>query len=169
MNAHFLYVDAQNLKASIANLVAAYPELADDEALLLDTLEGETDFVKLVGRLLDARAEAEGMSIALRARINDLSARKARFERQSDGYKRLVHSLMEAAGVDKLTLPEASLSIRQGSESVNVIDVNELPQGYFKTERQADKAAIKSAIKAGEQIPGAELVTGDASLTIRTK
>lgn len=165
----FIYIDAQDVKAQIAALIDQFPELNEDEELRLDTFEGETDLFAIVTRALDARQEAIGMAEGVKARMNDLATRKARFEKKSDAMKRLIQSLMVAAGQDKLMLPEASLSITAGRESVNVLDVEALPQGYYKTERKADKTAIKSAILAGEEIPGAELVLGDEGLTIRTK
>lgn len=169
MNERFIYVDAQSVKAQIVDLLSVFPELADDEELKLDTLEGETELFAIASRALEARQSALSMAEAIKSRMADLNERKARFEKKSDAMKRLIQSLMEAAGQDKLVLPEASLSIRSGSESVNVTDLDALPQGYFKIERKADKAAIKKAILAGEEIPGAELVLGDDGLTIRTK
>lgn len=165
----YLYLDAQNVKATVADLLAAYPELAEDEALRLDMIEGETDLHTIVSRALDVRQEAETMVEAIKARAENLAARKARYERQSEAMRKLIKSVMEAAHADKLVLPEASLSIGKAREAVNVLDVMALPQGYFKTERKADKTAIKAALAAGEAIPGAELVLGDTSLTIRAK
>ena len=51
-------------------------------------------------------------------------------------------------------------SIRK-SESVEVLDVNELPKEYkvVKVTEQADKKAIKEALKNGKQIPGCSILT----------
>ena len=51
-------------------------------------------------------------------------------------------------------------SIRK-SESVEVLDVNELPKEYkvVKVTEQADKKAIKEALKSGEQIIGCSILT----------
>ncbi len=78
-------------------------------------------------------------------------------------------SMMQYASQDKVTLTEATLSITKPRTSVCVEDANQLPQGYYQTERVADKKAIKAAIDAGETIPGASLKTGEAGLTIRVK
>lgn len=169
MNTHFIQVDAENVKASIADLLAAYPELAEDETLFLDTLEGETDLFRILSKALAKRSEAEGMVIAISSQESDLSSRKARFKRQSDAMKKLIKGLLDATGQTKLTLPEATLSITQGRASVNVTDVDQLPQGYFTTVRQADKKALSDALLAGQSIPGAELALGNEGLTIRTK
>ena len=51
-------------------------------------------------------------------------------------------------------------SIRK-SESVEVLDVNELPKEYkvVKVTEQADKKAIKEALKSGKQIVGCSILT----------
>lgn len=167
MNAPFM--QAGFVRAEIDKLLAAYPELVEDETLRLDMIEGETDFARVLSKAVEARAEKLSMAEAIKLRIADLAERKARFERGADGVKSLIHSLMDAAGQDKVTLPEATIFTTKPRTSVNVLNVDELPQGYYRVKREADKTAIKSALEQGEQIPGAELVMGDAGLTIRTK
>ncbi len=59
--------------------------------------------------------------------------------------------------------------VRKGSQSVKVIDSNEIPSEYIevKVTEQPDKTAIKNALKAGEKVKGAELVAGESSLIIK--
>ncbi|WP_447412450.1 hypothetical protein, partial [Clostridium perfringens] len=85
---------AENVKASISDLLATYPELAEDETLFLDTLEGETELFSILSELLAKRSEAEGMLIAISSQENDLSSRKSRFKRQSDAMKKLIKGLL---------------------------------------------------------------------------
>lgn len=167
MNAPFL--QAGFVRAEIDKLLSAYPELAEDETLRLDMIEGETDFNRVMSKTVEARAEKMAIADAIKTRMADLAERKARFERSADAMKSLAHSLMEAAGVDKVTLPEATVFVTKPRTSVNIINVEDLPQGYFRIKREADKTAIKSALEQGEHIPGAELALGDEGLTIRTK
>lgn len=162
-----LRVDADFARAQVSALLAQYPELAADEEVLLSALEGETDFEAVMARLVHAFLDAVAMKEALATRLSNLRERSARFDRQAETFKAMMQRLMDASGLRKLTLPEATLSIRQGSESVNVVDERMLPQGYFV--RTPDKTAIKAALKAGEPLPGVELVTGEPSLSIRTK
>lgn len=169
MNAHFISVDAKSVQASIADLMAAYPELAEDDVLLLDTIQGCTDLFEIAAKAVEIKAEADAMADAVKARISDLESRRGRFSRQSDAMRKLIKGLMEAAGQTKLTLPEATISITSPRTSVRVVDVDQLPQGYFSTVRQADKKAIGEALNAGQEIPGAELSLGEEGLTIRTK
>ncbi len=169
MSDQYLYLDAAFVKAEIGKLLAEYPELEEDDALRADAIEGETDAHKLISRALEQRQEAETMAGAIKAREVDLSARRSRFERKSEAMKSLIRNVMQAAKLQKLALPQATLSITSPRQTVGIEDLEQLPQGYFKTIRQADKTAIKSALEAGEQIPGAYLVTGSAGLMVRTK
>ncbi len=165
----YLHLDAQFVKAEIAKLIEAYPELAEDETLRADSIEGQTNALRIIERALAERQDADMMAGAVKAREDELSQRRGRFERKAEAMRSLIKSIMRAARLDKLTLTEASLSLTKGRQTVGIDDLEQLPQGYFKTIRQADKAAIKSALEQGEQIPGAFLVTGDTGLTIRTK
>jgi hypothetical protein len=81
----------------------------------------------------------------------------------------LIKAVMQAAKLDKVQLTEATLSITKPRQSVNVTDLEALPQGFYRLKREADKAALKTALEQGETIPGAELRFGDASLMVRTK
>ena len=60
----------------------------------------------------------------------------------------------------KLELPHSKISYRK-SDSVEVTDIDKLPEEYIKTkiEKNPDKVAIKNAIKNGENINGAKIVT----------
>lgn len=169
MDDNYLHLDANFVKAEIAKLIAAYPELADDESLRADTIEGQTNALRIIERALAERQDADMLAGAIKAREEELFARRGRFERKAEAMKALIKSIMRAANLDKLTLTEATLSLTKGRETVGIEDLEALPQGYVKFYRQADKAAIKQALDRGDEIPGAFLVTGDTGLTIRTK
>ncbi|MGY2995488.1 siphovirus Gp157 family protein [Mesorhizobium sp. URHB0026] len=169
MTDKYLYLDANFVRAEIAKLIASNPELEEDESLRSDMIDGETNATRIIERALAEQQGAEMMVGAVKAREIDLAARRGRYERKSEAMRSLIKSIMRAAKLDKITLTEASLSLTKARQTVGIEDLDQLPQGYFKTTRQADKAAIKSALEQGEQIPGAFLVTGDMGLTIRTK
>ncbi len=86
-----------------------------------------------------------------------------------DWAKSQMLSLMQQAQQKSMALPEATVSVGKPRQSVNVIDVDALEQPYFRITRQADKKAIAEAIESGTVVNGAELVTGEPSLTIRVR
>jgi hypothetical protein len=52
---------------------------------------------------------------------------------------------------------------------VEVINADEVPSQLCKTTVTPDKAAIKKQLEAGEAVPGAALVMGAPSISIRVK
>ena len=165
----FVFKDAQFVRTQINALIAAYPELEEDATLLADALEGETGLHEILTRLIVERREAETMASAIKEREADLVERRKRFERKADGVKKIMLQLMEVAHQDKVVLTEATLSITKPRESVEVLDLDALPQGTFKLQRVADKAALKAMLMAGDIIPGAQLQIGETGLTVRTR
>jgi hypothetical protein len=166
----YIALDVAYTSKAIDAMLAAYPELlGDDEELRLDSLDGETNLVSLLSRLVKQRNEREALAEGLNLYITKLIERRDRFSRGADGLKGLILRLMATAELPKLELPEATLHVGKGRVSVSVTDVDSLPQGTFKLVRQPDKVAIKKELEAGSYVPGAALVTGENTLTVRVK
>jgi hypothetical protein len=165
----FIQVDIADFKAHVADLLAAYPELVEDEDLRADMIEGETDMVPLVTRLLKRKLDADTMVSAIKQRKADIAERQARYERQSEGFKALIKSMMLAADLDKLTLPDATISVTKARTIVEITDEASLPQGFVEIKRVPKKTEIKKALEAGEEIPGASLGLSEEGLMVRPK
>jgi len=162
-------VDVAYTSAAIERMLSDYPELAEDEALRLDTVDGATDLEPLMSRLVRMRQERLAMAEGINTYVADLTARRDRFARGADGLKGLMLQLMRSAQLPKLVLPEATVSVTKARETVSITDIDALPQGAFKIIRQPDKTAIKAMIDAGDDVPGAAIVIGETSLTVRVK
>lgn len=140
--------------------------LDDDERLYLDTLEGETDLFEWVRRLLGKIEEDEGNVLALKEQIGDRTVRKSRAEHRIETTREALKALLESAKLDKLTLPEATLSVRDVAPKIIVTDEAAVPDEYVRITRKPDMAAIKAAT---ESVPGTSTDNGGTSLTIRRK
>ena len=92
------------------------------------------------------------------AEIKRLKQLKEQKENAIDKLKSAVSDAMQLYGIEKIDSPTLKLSFRK-SESIEVSD--NLDKKYFieKITLQPDKNAIKQAIKQGEQVEGAVLVT----------
>jgi len=165
----FIKVDIADFKARWAQLLASYPELEDDADLRADMLEAETELHTLVTRLLRRKLDARVMASAIKERKQEIADRQARFERQEDGYTALLKSLLIAADVDKVTLPDATVSITKPRVVVEITDEAAIPQGFVEIKRIPKKTEIKKALEAGEEIPGAVLGLSDDGIMVRTK
>lgn len=164
-----LQLDAKTIAVQIDALLASFPDMADDDELRADMIDGETDFSTVMSRALNREREARAMVEAIKARTEDLTERRRRFERRIEAMRSLMLSLMSAADQTSVVLPEATISMAKGRETVEVTDVDALPQGTYRTVRQPDKATLLNLLKSGEQIPGAALATGDVTLSVRSK
>jgi hypothetical protein len=152
----------------IDRLLETYPELADDDLLRLDTIEGNTDALDIANRLARLEIHSTAMADAVKAEIDALSKRKQRYLDRKAAARLALQTLLSAIGSRKLELPSATVSLTKRAEGVKVTDVDALPQGYYKTERKADLDAIKKAIKSGDDLPGVERTPAGESLTIRS-
>jgi hypothetical protein len=143
--------------------------LADDERAYLDTLEGETDLYELCRLLLNRIEEDEGVQTVLTEQIADRTARKQRACERAKHNREAIKALLECAGVDKLTLAEATLSIRDVSPKPIVTDEAAVPDEFCRFTRKPDMTAIKAGLESGAVISGVSLDNGGNSLTIRRK
>jgi len=142
-----------------------------DEQLLLDSLEGETDLFELVSRILNRIELEEGNRDALTKQMDDRKIRRDRCDGRIKGYREGIMALMESAGIDKLPLPEASLSLRTLPASLKVNDPAAVPEGFAVAKPVPDMDAIKSAYSPdSEGLPNwLRVEPARPSLTVRRK
>ena len=76
---------------------------------------------------------------------------------------------MQTANLKSLPLPEATISITNGRQSVVITDEDSVPSQLGTVKWTPDKTAIGNALKEGETVPGAKLQDGAPTLTIRRK
>lgn len=128
-------------------------EPADLEALEADRnakLESVACFIK------NLEADAQALKVEAQA----LTERKAAKERKAERLREYLANSLQQAGQAKFETARCALSFRK-SEAVEITDEAVLPE-QFRTIKQTEtinKAAIKKAIKGGEQVQGAALVS----------
>jgi hypothetical protein len=143
----------------------------DDEQLKIDMLEGETDLLEQVRRLLDGIERDEGDKAALKEQIDARKVRMERCEHRIDARREAILALMQCAQLDKLPLPEATLSVRTVAASLKVNDPHAVPEEYTVPAPKPDLAKIKEAFAPGnDNLPNWLRVEPERpSLTIRRK
>lgn len=145
-----------------------------DEQTLTDTLEGEQ-------WPLEVKAQQYGFVIKnLEATANSIKeaekqmkARREAIERRASSLSERLKTGLEIAAISKLDCPHFALTIKKNPPSVDIWDEKQIPARFMRTPEPPpppaavpDKAAIKDAIKAGEDVPGA-LVAQGTRLEIR--
>lgn len=166
-NDNYLAADVANLLAEVDSLLKAFPELADDDALRADMLEGSTSAFDVLTRLVNIERDADSMAKAVANRIVELSARTARAEKRKEAMRVIMLRIMRGAGLSKASLVEATVSVGKGRDSVEIVDEEALPKAFVKVVKTPDKTAIKAALDAGKKVRGAAIKTGEDVLTVR--
>lgn len=159
---------AEDVVKEINALLADFPQLAEDEELLRDTLEGNTRLHEIMERFLSAMHENEMLAEAVSRRVGKLRERQTRLTHRAQFYRSLMHRLLERTGVKSVALPEAKISVVNSPEKVIVTDESAIPDSFCRIKKEPDKTAIKNALKSGTNIPGATLSNGDTTISIRT-
>lgn len=141
------------------NLVAledAREAQAEAQQILYDYLEAATSKRDRVAAYL-AHADAQAKLAA--DEIKRLQGRKKAIENRRDSLKQHLCELMGRMGLDKLPGETTTLCREKSPRSVEVTDVDALPE-WAKVEVPAvwnpDKKEIAKALREGKEIPGAK-------------
>ena len=148
-------------------LLDQFPQLKDDQDLLADMLEGQTDFNEVIASLAKDIKMAKANAAGIKELTKELKERQARFEAKEEFCRSLILKLMEAAGVRKLTLPVATVNITNVSPSVVIVDESAIPDDFMRIKKEPNKTAIKAALETGQSIAGAVMSNGSTTVSIR--
>lgn len=138
-----------------------------DPETFWDTLDGETDIAHMIDHLLRDRMEARALAQAIKSENDALSLRRKRMEAREQAADKALLLILEATGEKKVVRPLATVSRRLGALSVEITDEAAVPSQLCKTVVTPDKVAIKAQLQAGEIVPGAALVRGADSVSVR--
>lgn len=158
---------AEDVMREINALMADYPQLADDEELFRDMLEGNTRFNEIMDRLLSDMRDNETLAEAAAQRIGKIRERQTRLTHRVQFYRGLMHRLLTLTGLRSVALAEAKVSVCNSPEKVIITDENAIPDALCKIRKEPNKTAIKNAIKNGQYVPGASLSNGGTTISVR--
>lgn len=158
------------LRLEIENLLRLYPEIAEDEVLRADMLDGETSMADVLTGLIRLGEDARTMRDATKTQLDNLKARSERFGRRLEVTRSLMHSILNVANLKKVELPEATVYLRNNPQQlIGEPDGDALPDEFVKIKRMADRAAIKAALQAGRELPGLQLSNAPPSIMVMVK
>src|SRR4051812_24668823 len=157
----------EQARRDLTALLAAHPELEEDDILRLDMIEGETNALELIDLLIAAEREALSLEEAVKILQERLAIRQARFANRRGAIRKYLMQLMEAAGLKKVERPAATVSIAAGRPRVIITDETRLPDFCVRIKREPNKEAIAKAFKEGRsEIPGALLSNSEPVLRL---
>jgi phosphopentomutase len=106
------------------------------------------------------------MALADKHLVEIARARAQRLEARAAGTRSVIVAMMQGLHLPKLQRPLSTLTISH-TTTAKVTDQDELPAEYMRS--APDMHAIRKALTAGTEVPGASLNNPMATLTIRTK
>ncbi|WP_053453663.1 siphovirus Gp157 family protein [Exiguobacterium sp. BMC-KP] len=156
-------------KQQLLNAIASF-DLEDMQGsdVIADTLEALDEALEgKVESVLHFRQHLLNEAAALKAEEQRLAERRKLREVKAKRLEEYVDECLNVADLKKLETTLYTVSYRK-STSVEITDAEALPVGFLrtKTTTDPDKTAISKALKAGEVIAGAQLVT-KANLQIK--
>ena len=130
------------------------PSLEEALAITEEQLQNKSVAYSFVIKQMDADIDI------IDAEIKRLQALKKQREKASEYLKERIKHAMDTFSIEEIKTPLVKINFRK-SESVEVDDVNQLPSLYkvVKVTEQADKAAIKAALKDGVDVTGCRIET----------
>lgn len=163
--------DMRQEVSEAANLIAHIRDLCgEDETAFIDSLEGETEVTEAVRRVVRWIAEQQAASGSCKSLEATYKARAGMFEDRVERARVALLRTLDEIGVKSMPLPEGTLSVVSGRVKVTgEPDVDALPDNLVRIKREADKAAIKAALEAGDCVAGCSLSNTPPSLMIRVK
>ena len=163
-------LDPTIISREIDTILALCPELAEDEQLRHDMIDGETEAFTLLSILVRRIGTTKALVASLAAYAKELGERSDRLSARVDAYRSITTKLMGHAKLRKAELPEATLTISPGRRKVLITDESQIPDPMMRQRApEPDKEALQEVLKAGVVMGGVELSNAEDVLTIRTK
>lgn len=149
-------------------LLAEFPDLAEDERTLLDTLEGETTLHEAILFVMRSADNDGILCLGISERIKELAARALRLGEREIKKRRTILAAMQEAGLKKIEAPDFTISVSSGKPKVIITDETKLPMQFLVPQQpKPDKKAIAEMLASKTEVPGATLSNAESFLTVR--
>ncbi len=151
-----------------ATLLALYPELAEDDPALIDSLEGETNVTEAIAKVIRSAEDDRAMAAALNIRMAEMGERAARIEARIERKREIAAKAMDQCGLKRVDAPDFTAALAPAAARVVIVDETALSSFYLIIPApKPDKKRIAEALKRGHQVPGATLSNSPPHLTVR--
>ena len=161
-----MWIDYEEIRRMSDNIRAM---CGDDQDTFLDTLDGETDAMDILGALIKERNEVLGNEAALKELAKQYKERADRMNAKADAIAQTMGHLLDAMGERKVQHPFATVSRTKPRARVVIEDEHQIPTQLMKVKKSPDLTAIKAQMDAGEYVPGAAITLGNEGVTVRSK
>jgi hypothetical protein len=140
----------------------------DDERLRI-TLASVGDMHAAIACVIRSYLEDLTLAAALGIRLDEMQSRLARLEARADEKRVLVTSVMEQAEVSELVESDFTVTMRRTLPPLIVTDERAVPATYWILPApMLDTQGLTSALRCGQEIPGARLGSGHPVISVRS-
>lgn len=165
MNDHTVY--RLNKQMAAANALRAALS-SEDEDLLRDCIEGETDLREMIQTTILSMDEDTILADGLKGHLEALTKRHQRIRKRIDTKRAAIEQAMVIGEVKTLELPTMTATVKRTAPGLQITDEAAIPGDWWKAKDPAlDKRALLTALKGGAEIAGAQLDNGGVSLQLR--
>lgn len=152
------------------DLAAEYREAADKLAdlelppeVVRDTLEGMSgDLTVKATNIAMMTADWRALAASIREAERRMAERRRAIEARCDRVEDYLLDAMLFAGIEKIESAHLRIAVRKNPPAVEIDDPTLIPEGYRRDvpppPPEIDKQAVKAALAAGIDVPGAHLV-----------
>lgn len=112
-----------------------------------------------------ARMEAE--ADAIKNEEKRLAERRKGFEKIAGSMRDSIHAQMLDWQIKKVEGKLFTFAVQANPASVEITDESQIPGDYIDYKPQVDRNKVKDALKSGQEVPGARLITDKTSLRIK--
>lgn len=125
----------------------------DDDRLFLDMLTGESPIEEVVRALLNEIEREDGKIEALTVQIAERKARRDFAERRKEKIREGLLRVMKAGGLEKLPLPEATISRRSVPAKLVINDHDAVPKACQRAKWLTDMDKVNEKFADAKRLP----------------
>lgn len=166
------WIDPIKEAAAVAALRASLAQIGldgDEEALDI-AIEGETNLIEAIDKLLLQIAQDEALEAGALRAADDIKARAERFGKRAEAARAVIEQAFMVAELDKVERPTATLFLTRRGPKAEIAEEAAIPAEFWKAgDPRLDRKALLAALKEGRAVPGACLSNCAPSLTVRSK
>jgi hypothetical protein len=157
----------KEITSFLASIQSDYHDLVLDDEFKQDILEGSTDYITIIDRLLFNLILSEETSESLKRARARLHEREQRTTKRTEIIRGLIRRMMQIADLRKISAPNGTVSIGIKPQGVEIVDEGLIPDEFMRIKREPNKTLIGEKLKSGDNVPGTRLTNGGETLIIR--
>jgi hypothetical protein len=125
---------------------------------------------EIVTAIIRSALSDESLIAALKCRIADMQGRLDRLQDRASKRRQIARDVMVELDLKKLNAPDFTVSIREGTPSLMVIDEEAVPSIYWQpSEPRLNRQELAYELKQGAEVPGVTLSNPEPVLSVRTR